>query len=203
MAEHTEIRLAGGLELGPRRRFRAVKTNVVFDNDESGLLQSLRGVTPHIERVPEAAQLGGRDRSLRSAGKGLSGVWLGAKGWAVAAVLAAGSRRRYANCVYRKGSGREQQQTADPGGGRSPQHARCTRGAPGRRGLRGHHGGRWKSCLEVSGADARVTDELFNRLRGQLPLRLVLSNGAVVPVRFSAGAASAAQRGLKGPRGAC
>jgi diguanylate cyclase (GGDEF)-like protein len=46
----------------------------------------------------------------------------------------------------------------------------------------------------LPGADARVTDELVKKLRGQLPLRLVLPNGTVVPVTFSAGAASATQR---------
>lgn len=46
----------------------------------------------------------------------------------------------------------------------------------------------------LPGADPRVTDELVERLRAQLPLRVALPNAAAVPVTFSAGAASAASR---------
>jgi diguanylate cyclase (GGDEF)-like protein len=45
--------------------------------------------------------------------------------------------------------------------------------------------------LVLPGADPRMTDELLKRLRAQLPLRLVLGDALVVPVTFSAGAATA------------
>jgi diguanylate cyclase (GGDEF)-like protein len=46
----------------------------------------------------------------------------------------------------------------------------------------------------LPGADVPVADELIDRLRGLLPLRLALPSGVVVPVTFSAGAASTVQR---------
>jgi two-component system cell cycle response regulator len=48
--------------------------------------------------------------------------------------------------------------------------------------------------IVLPGADARVTDELVERLREQLPLHVALPNAAAVPVTFSAGSASAAPR---------